>query len=234
MEKYLGNVMVNVIGIFMVLCSAMVIRVDAAGERSVSIDSVKSLRALSEPKEITLKQNQLYVIDRDGKASKRKTIVQASEYECTLVDRPSDSTKERKRNLMCYEMQVEGANSNDVRTIWTSRPVKGLALFGHDQGENYLAWVDGGAVYFEEVSEAKSKETSLSEFVAKDPQRFVVPVEDLVGREPFVGLDALHSNIEVLRVDKAKSGSLRVTVRGSLTEKPFMFVLEDGVWKLLQ
>jgi len=233
MGKYIENVTVNVIGIVVVLCSAMVIRVDATGERDVSSDSVKSLRALSEPKEVTLRQNQLLVIDRNGKASKRKTVVRSSVYECTLVDRPSGSTKERKRNLMCYEIQVEGANSNDVRTIWTSRPVKGLGLFGHDQGEIYLAWVDGGAVYFEEVSEPKSKETSLSEFVEKVSQRFVVPVEELVGREPFVGLDALHSNIEVLRVEKAKSGSLRVTIRGSLAEKFFTFVRKDGVWKLL-
>ncbi|MBN1911690.1 MAG: hypothetical protein JW818_18255 [Pirellulales bacterium] len=196
-------------------------------------DTVKSVKEqVSKPRTIPLNQNSLRVTDPlDDKTKDAKVILQEQRYDVVLKKGTADTTSEWSGAMICYELRSTKTAVPYSHAIWSFSPLVGFRLFAHGTGENYLAWVEGTVVCFEDVSKSKGKEASLTEHVAKKHHRYLVPVADLAGREPFEGLNALHSDINIVSVGKDKAGFLRVKVQSPHTGKIFEFVYDGKVWK---
>ncbi len=155
-----------------------------------------------------------------------------TENRCRIEKHLGCKTVERDLTLWCYELCAKGEEVPYARAIWTSRPVKGFHLFSDTQGQNYLAWVDGTSVRIEDVSESRGMSDALVSYLSKS-DRYTVPVTHLVGREPFEGLDAIHSDIDIVSVRGGKTGRLQLIVRAPKTGELFEFAFDGEAWNRL-
>lgn len=140
--------------------------------------------------------------------------------------------REKELILWRYELTAKNKNIPYSRYVWTFRPVKGVKLFPSVNGKNYLAWVDGSAVYFEEVSESFGTAESLVRYLKKT-DRYLVPVTNIAGRAPFEGLDAIHSDIDIISVENNKYGSLQLAVKSPKTGERYEFIFKGMEWILV-
>lgn len=219
------------IGMAAALLALAVVAWSADGRRAV--DPVHSIRALNEGLELHWRnENRLHLVAAQGAAQYMKLRVRETEYECELIDPADEHAEARIRALTCYELQSQDAEESYYRAVWMTRPVLNMRLFGHGPAQNYLAWVEGRAVYIEEVSESLDKKASLIRLLDRTDNRLVVPVEILAGREPFMSLNAIHSDIEILLVERSDSEGLRVKVRGPHTGEVFSLAQDGDAWQL--
>jgi hypothetical protein len=96
-------------------------------------------------------------------------------------------------------------------------------LFGIGNGTNYLAWVSGSDVWIQEVS----KETHSR---PKKPCRLdlgrYLPRKYLHSRR-----SAIHSDTEILSVERDSRGVLQVQVRDPIENQAFRFASDGKDWR---
>ena len=206
-----------------------------------SSPSVAGEKGLTEVKSISSVSEKVGQVDLVGKSIHITTgttsgVVEAdltvTENRCRIEEHPGGKTEERDLTLWCYQLRAKGEGVPYARAIWTSRPVRGFRLSSDTHGKNYLAWVDGPSVRIEEVSESRGMSDALISYLSKS-DRYIVPVTHLVGREPFEGLDAIHSDIYIVSAGEDKAGRLQLVVRAPKTGEQFEFAFDGETWKRL-
>lgn len=152
-----------------------------------------------------------------------------TENRCRVREGVGDKTRERELTLWCYELRAKDEAVAYSRAVWVSRPVIGLGLFPDVHGKSYLAWVDGSSVGIEDVTQTKEMREALVSYLSR-PDRYTVPVADLVGRKPFEGVNAIHSDIKIVSVGEDKTGRLQLVIEAPKTGERFELVFDGNHW----
>lgn len=198
-----------------------------AGPSAVEIRSIE--RVSKEARRVDVGGNALPKSAATTSSSSLSVALSVAEYRCRLTASGGGTALERTLDLWGYELVMEDKTTS--RAICLSRPPRSFSLFRDAKGGNLLAWVDGFAVYIEEVSQPRKISDAIANYVSGPPEgRYLVMVGELVGREPFEGLEAIHSQMEVVSVERGEMGRLRVTVRSLKTKERFTFLFDGTDW----
>jgi hypothetical protein len=218
------------------VCIVCATHVQAYADSSRASKSVRSIARGSE-----LSKRQMLIEDSDFPLSVPAGIGSATtptrlhgwEYECVFATTLAEATREIQRTMYCYEIRTASEQSHYSWALWSPHPLIRMRLFGNAPGENFLAWVDGDHVFFEEVTRARTREAALARYLSGEDRkiRFAVPVTALAGEEPFLSLWGRHYDITPLGIRQDAEGNLEVQVKGGHTGEEFTFVWQDGKWQ---
>ena len=203
---------------------------------AVSFASEKGVKEVTSISKVSQKAGQVDLVGKNMRVTTATATSQAievnlsmTENRCRIKETDGGKTEEKELSLWCYELKARDEAIPYSRAVWTTRPVKGFRLFTEANGKNYLAWVDGSSVRIEEVSQPKGTSEALGSYLSKS-DRYIVPITHLVGRAPFEGLDAIHSDIDIVSVVEDESGRLHLVVQAPKTAERFEFVFDGKNW----
>jgi len=211
--------------LYLVITGAVIFALSEKETKEVTSINNISQRAA----QVDLIGNSLHIATATTTSRAIEVHLSVAEKQCRIKESDGGKTEEKEMSLWCYELRANDEAIPYSRTLWTSRPVKGFRLCPGSKGKNYLAWVDGSSVRIEEVGQSKGMSEALTSYLLKS-NRYIVPVTHLVGRTPFEGLDAIHSDIDIISVGEDEFGRLRLIVQAPKTAERFEFVFDGQNW----
>ena len=224
------------------------------GERRRQMMVLKSIRLETDRNNIPgvrivpLNTEHIVIRGKDDKSKETKkvpvTLVEMF-YRSIMLRLGLGKPTEHARFLDCYELRSTDPKNPYTWVLWSLSliPMGRFRLFSNGSGENYLAWVSSSSVYFAEVSKPRDRVVQLRRFLDSrrehSPPAVHVPIYKLVkgARDIFSGRGANDTAIEILSVERDKTGSMRVRVRQAAdadaprSHEVFTFVCEKGKWR---
>jgi hypothetical protein len=202
---------------------------------NLTVTALKSAQLQHDAVErIPLNQSKIRIRKKDSdKIEKVPVTLMRITYDCVLLRTVQGKLVQTRRSLTCYELRSTTDDPVFNWAMWSSGPYGEFRLFGDEDGSNYLVWVESLDVFFIRISGARDRLVALTEFLQKEEQvrAELVPVFKLVGREPFEGLNALWSEINVKSFNVDERGKITVRLSGTDPKEIFTLVRENGEWR---
>lgn len=192
--------------------------------------------SLGSPRKVPLNQDYL-MIDQSGSGKKERipVILVGMGYNCIRLRIAQGEAAERGGGLICYELRSKDKDTIFTWAMWSVDPVGHFRLFTNEDGKNYFAWAQGGALlYFTEISKPRDRVVALTDYLLNlydQPSDFVwVDVFRLIGGKPFRGGSPLYSNINVLSIEDDDKGNITIKFTGTDKDKVYTLIREKGKW----
>ena len=179
----------------------------------------------------------IYLPGEAGEAERVPVRLVERNYDCELYRVRGGKATEKSGKLDCYELTARDGRPMYAWSHWSARnALRDAQLLAYGVGRNHLAWVNGLDLFIAEVTEPRDRLVALTDTLAApgrlDPGAEQIRLNDIVGRGPFDGMNAIHNDITVLRIDSDENGIAAVVVHGVKKEDVFTFVRVDGKWQL--
>lgn len=189
---------------------------------------------------LPLDQDRLIVIQRDGSFAVIPVTLRLEAYDCRVLNvSETETTVKRTGSMYCYTLCSKDEKKPYAWSIWFPSACAHFRLMSDFSGKNYLAWVKSSRVCFTEVSEATEKFAQLDAYLSQrgKPQFRSVPIGALIPDARSWGVDAHHSDIHVISIEKSKDEKWIVQISGPESDQIYTVVSDDTAergWRLLE
>jgi hypothetical protein len=181
--------------------------------------------------------NQDYILfdeDKNGTNEKVPVILISTGYEgIRLKISKTGSAEEYGTIFSCYELRSISKTGLFAWAMCNDSALGHFRLYTNQDGKNYLAWVNSRYIQFCEIKHPKDKLTSVMQYFAEEdsPEIITVPVEEIFGRGPFEGTNALYGAIFIESINVSDDGVIIVKFKGEKKDKIYTLIRnKDGEW----
>jgi hypothetical protein len=187
-----------------------------------------------EAQAIALNQDRIRLPDPDGGRPREvKVALVGTRYCGRMLEVGQARAKQWPDTLLCYELRPTQLTTAYTWAIWAPRVLAHFRLFGTDGADNYLAWVEGSAVAFADVSKPRDRCVALGEHYTKRGrgQVEVVPLHRLVPQVHDWGVNALYCDINIRSIHKDDQANWVVKISPPDSEEVITLIGKGETWR---
>jgi hypothetical protein len=216
-------------------------RADVCGAESRG--ALVSIQLKAGPETVPLDSSSITIVGPGGVPKPTPAVLEHRTYQVDAVDLAGG--RRRTYRLECYELRAIAPDRHFEWAVCSHLDLGMFRLLSKEDGQHYLAWVEGVNVFFSEMREQRDRVGGVCQYVrtlgATPDDAVLVPTGQLIDQQEWRPGDrpvsTLFSELTVDDISLGEGGSVTVKISGprpgspSRQAKHFTLVFDGKEWR---